>query len=108
MAPSKVIPNEQGHSERRFNLVWKDIEFTHVISANGINFLDFVAECHCLVNDKLKEVMRGRFPRQKLKLSVDSATPGRDNPESNLPGKSATWRLVGHTTHDYCPNWIQI
>jgi hypothetical protein len=86
----------------------KDIEFTHVISANGINFLNFVAECHCLVNEKLKEIMRGRFPRQKLKLRVDSATPGRHNPDRNLPSKSATWRLVRHITYDYCSNRIQI
>ena len=62
---------------------------THVVSANGIDFLYFVAECHCLVNDQLEEIMRGRFPRQHFKLAIDSATPSYGDPKGNLcPNKS--------------------
>ena len=81
---------------------------THVIGANGIDFLDFLAECHCLVNDELKEIVRGRFSRQKLKLSVDSTTPGQNNPNSNLQVKSVTQLPVGHITDNYCSSRIQI
>lgn len=72
---------------------------THVIGANGIDFLDFLAECHCLINDKPKEIVRGRFSRQKLKLSVDSAAPGRNNPNGNLRASRLRSCLWGHITH---------
>jgi hypothetical protein len=55
-----------------------------MISANGIDFLDFVAECRCFIDDKLNEIMRGRFPRQELELSVDGASPSHDDPKRNL------------------------
>lgn len=57
---------------------------THVVSANGIDFLNFIGERHCLINDELKKVMGSGFSRQQLKLSIDSVTPSRNNYKSNL------------------------
>src|SRR6267142_683535 len=80
-------PHEQGHSEAgliKIKHCGARRQTAYMVSADGIDFLDFVAECHRLVNDKLKEIMRGRFPRQQFKLGVDSASPSHDNCQGNL------------------------
>ncbi len=55
-----------------------------MVSSNCVNLLDLVAKCCSLVDEQLKEFMRGRFPREEFKLLVDGATPSYDNPRGDL------------------------
>lgn len=59
-----------------------------MISPHCVNFLNLVTESRSLVNKQLNEIMRRRFPREELKLFVDSSTPCDNNTGSNLEYKS--------------------
>jgi hypothetical protein len=46
-----------------------------MVRANGVDLLDFAAEHHRLVNQKLDELVRSRFSGQQFKFSVDPIDP---------------------------------
>ena len=57
---------------------------TNMVGTDGIEFLNFVAECERLVDDELDKLVRGGFPREQLKLLVDGSTPQCNDTNSNL------------------------
>ena len=55
-----------------------------MVRANGIDLFDFVAERHRIVNEKLNEIVRGRFSGQQFKFSVDPVDPSATDAGGNL------------------------
>jgi hypothetical protein len=60
----------------------------YVVSAHGVDLLDFIAECRCLVDHKLEEVVRRRFAGEELELLVDGSTPKDHDEHRNLVAES--------------------
>lgn len=56
----------------------------HVVRPDGIDFFDLVAESHRLVNQKLNEIMRGRFSGQQFEFPVDPMNPSAADACANL------------------------
>lgn len=59
-------------------------ETTDMIRSHSIDLLYVVAESHGVVDKQLKELVRGRFSRQKLELTVDGGDPGYNYDCGNL------------------------
>jgi hypothetical protein len=57
---------------------------SHMVCTDGVNLLDQVGECHSLVYDELKEVVRRGLARKQLKLAVDPLRPSASDTNSNL------------------------
>ena len=47
----------------------------HMIRADRVHLLDFIAESHGVVYDELKEVMWGGFASKKLELAIYCPRP---------------------------------
>ena len=56
----------------------------HMISPNGINLLNSVTKCHCLVSEQLKEIVWCAFAREETELLVNGHAPCYDDTGSNL------------------------
>lgn len=55
-----------------------------MVCTNGIDLFDLVAERHRLVNEKLNEIVRGRFSGQQFEFSVDPIDPSATDAGANL------------------------
>ena len=74
-----------------------------MVRANGIDFLDLVAECHSLVNQKLNEIVRGRFSGQQLEFFADPIDPGATNAGADLRcGGGEVSEKKGRKTNEIC------
>ena len=76
---------------------------TYVVRADGIDFFNLVAEHHCLVNEKLNEVVRGGSSGQQFKFSVDPVDPSAADAGANLRGgEDSVRRKIRAQQHTNC------
>ena len=55
-----------------------------MVGPHGVDFLDLLAERHCLVYDELDELVRGGFASEQFELLINGASPRNDDEKSNL------------------------
>ena len=55
-----------------------------MVCSDCVDLFDLIAKRHCLVNQKLNEVMRGGFSGQQFKFSVDPVDPRATDAAADL------------------------
>lgn len=82
-----------------------------MVRPHGVNLLNLVTECRCLVNQKLEEIMFRGFSGEQFELAIDCSSPRNDNSQGNLRARvrrmtGGAWVLV--RTYNYGTHGIQI